>query len=348
MKDKEDQKQKKWAWYDTLLLILEVASPVISILCSVFIPGTTVDGRIAIIVGGFTIQIILISIQNKLSTNPILETVKKNSDVILGIEKTVQITDEIKKINETNDKHRIDFFQRRLDEFEKTLQHCVPPNLTSGQLDVRVYYNELYNMAEQLLNDDSQSKCFIWAMTGFSELEWSDNGWEQEWTRRLHELSDKKIITKRVCIIDREITNFLKCTDASSFTPILNAASGTDLLHTNEARFKSFADYLRDNNNGLTESYFLYKDNAAYSDLISEKGFFGITLSTGEKYLTKGEALTVSDGLTGEYVFDEKLIRKIYDLHARICISNYNLLNEVNRIASNECKDFLKKYGVTI
>ena len=203
-------------------------------------------------------------------------------------------------------------------------------------------------MAKQLLDDKSPANCFIWAMTGFSELEWSNNGWEQEWTRRLKELSDKKIITKRVCLIDRLITNFLKCTDADSFTPILNAASGTDQLPANEARFKSFADYLKENNNELTESYYLYTDNAAYSELINEKGFFGITLSTGEKYLTKGEALTVSDGLTGEYVFDEELIQKISDLHARICIPSYNLLNEVNKLASNECKDFLKKYGVKI
>lgn len=340
-------KNKKWAWYDTVLLIFEVLSPVVSIICSVFIPGTTVDGRIAIIVGGFTIQIILISIQNKLSTNPILETVQNNGDVLMNIEKTVQIADEIKKINETNNKHRIDYFQRRLDEFERTLQRCVPPNSTSGPLDVRVYYNELYNMATQLLEDNSPSSCLIWAMTGFSALEWSDNGWEREWTRRLKELSCKKIITKRVCLISREILGFLKCTNVDLFTPILNANSD-DHLPMNEARFKSFADYLKDNTNELTESYFLYQEDAAYSELIREKGFFGITLSTGEKYLTKGEALTVADGLTGEYVFDKQLIDKIYNLHNRICISDYNLLNEVEKIATDECKDFLRKYGVNI
>lgn len=228
------------------------------------------------------------------------------------------------------------------------LQHCVPPNSTSELLDVRVYYNELYNMAEQLLRDKRPSKCFVWAMTGFSEMEWSDNGWEQEWTRRLKCLSSKKIITRRVCLISREIISFLKCTDNSWFAPILHNAARTAPLPTDAARFKSFADYLKDNNGELTESYFLYQDNAAYSELISEKGFFGITLSTGEKYLTKGEALTVADGLTGEYVFDEKLIEKIFNLHARICIPENDLLKEVNKIASVECRDFLKHYGAEI
>ncbi len=341
-------KSKKWAWYDIVLLIFEVLSPIVSIICSVSISGTTVDERLAIIVGGFTIQIISMSIHNKLSTNSILAIVKNNGDALKDIGETVQIADEIKKINETNNKHRIDYFQRRLDEFEQTLQHCVPPNSTSGLLDVRVYYNELYNMATQILNDNRPSNCFIWAMTGFSELEWSNNGWELEWTRRLKELSSKNITTKRVCLISREILGFLKCTNADAFTPLFNITSDTDRLPPNEARFKSFVDYLKDNNDALTESYFLYQDNAAYSELIREKGFFGITLSTGEKYLTKGEALTVTDGLTGEYVFDEQLINKIYDLHNRICISDYDLMKEIIKVASDECKDFLKKYGVTI
>lgn len=348
MNERNKQRQKKWFWYDTLLLVLEVASPVVSILCSVFIPGTSVDGRVAIIVGGFTIQMILISIQNKLSNISILEIVKKNGDILFDIEKTVQIADEIKKINETGDKHRIDYFQRRLDEFERTLQNCVPPNSTSGRLDVRVYYNELYNMAEQLLNDKNPLNCFIWAMTGFSELEWSNNGWEQEWSRRLKELTNKKIRTKRVCLISNEILRFLKCRNKEEFTSILNYISDTDRLSANEARFKSFADYLKDNDDELIESYCLYQNNEAYTELIIEKGFFAITLSNGEKYLTKGESLTVANGLTGEYVFDEKLISKIYELHTRICVPAYKLLDEVNKIISPECKSFLVEYGVKL
>lgn len=335
-----------WGIIDWILLFFELASPIVAILCAILIKneGYEMDYRLATIVAGITIQIVLISVHSKQNTFQILKIVEKTQNKLDAVQNSVKFLNELESIYVSDEERRISFTDRRLNKFKKAIEQYKPNNLTSGKLDIDTYYEELYHMASQILGDAEVHNCSIWAMTTFYDLEWASNdGWEKEWRRKLNEFSEAGIKTTRICLIDNEIVSFLSSSNIKIISKIFEKSSMS--LNSSERKFKNFIEYLK-SSTAYTKNYFLYINNTAYKKLIIEKGYFGIVLSDGKKFLTTREILNTTVGLTAEYVFDEKLIDDLYNLHKQVCIDSNELLQEILRISTKECKNILFKLDI--
>ncbi len=339
-------KKRSWSITDWILLFFEIASPIVAILSAILIKSEAyeMDYRLATIVAGITIQIVLISVHIKQNTFQVQKMIEKNNNTLDSVQSSVKFLNELDTIYVSGDERRISFTDRRLNKFKKAIEQYKPNNITSGKLDIDTYYEELYYMASQVLNDPKIQDCSIWAMTTFYDLEWSSNdGWEKEWRRKLNEFSKVGIKTTRICLLDNEIVSFLSSCNSKQISKIFEKSSMP--LNVSERKIKNFIEYLQ-SSIGCTKSYFLYVNNTAYQDLIIEKGYFGIVLSDGKKFLTTREILNPTAGLTAEYVFDEKLIEDLYNLHNQVCIDSNELLQEILKISTKEFKNFLLKLGL--
>jgi len=344
---------KKWMLSDWGFFILTIVSPVASLVCSLCIESEKYsdDEKIATIVAGITIPIVLIGWKQ----NENKGLVKSTQKAIDELEQSISATSDMARILSSNDDKKISFARRRLIELDDILKITANESETK-LLPVTVYYCELNNMADIIEIDGNTAKCEIWAMTGFSDEEWGDkvNDFESEWGKRIKKLSEK-YITNRICLIDQELAQLLKKDKGYYLNQKQDwIANSSNSFLIQQKRLKSFFDYLtayytpqtKSNKHKVTN--FALKDTSqAYSELVQAKGFFGIKLSDDSKYVIKGEDVSPATGLQGQFVFYEDSIRKLYDIHKKACKNNKKLEDFLqSEETSQGFKDFISENGI--
>lgn len=343
-------KEKKWNIIDWLIFIAEIILPVVAILCAIFIQkdNYNIDARLATIVAGITGQIVLVGVQLK----KINTSMNKNKEYINKIQESICFTNEMTSILSGGEERRIEFARRRLKEIEDIFK-TVSKEKDSGLLSVSTYYKELDYLKELLSDNRNIKGCMIWAMTGFSNSEWEDkeNDLEKAWCDSLKELA-KRIATKRVCIISSELNQLLQ-EDEEYFEIQLKDwkenEKNPELIKTKN--LKSFFDYIstyygKDAKQYKVENFCLNDNSRKYSELVQEKGFFGIELSDEKKLVIKGEAVNPSTGLQGSYVFDENVIKHLYDMHKTVCSSQKTLVEFIEQKQYSNFLAFCKKQNL--
>lgn len=344
---------QKWETVDWFILVAELLAPLISLLCVFFINNKDYNetAKLATLVSAITIQIVLVDVHQKILKDR-AKTIQQSID---NLKNEVRPTENMAKILSSGHKKRVSFALRRLSELDEIMKYTAIGSETE-LLSVPVYYDELNHLSEMVLNDRDATKCEIWAMTGFSDLEWDNksNDLESEWTETLTELTEK-YTTNRVCIIDTDLSKLLK-QEKSYYDNQMKewkaASSGSVMLQ--QLRLKSFYDYIEayyaknNKNKYKVNNYALKNTSKAHAELIKAKGFFGILLSNGDKYVIKGEAVNPTTGLQGQFVFDEDDILKLYNLHKKACEKCTTLDAFIqSEETSQGFKDFIKNNGIS-
>lgn len=342
--------KKHWKFLDWIILISEFALPVIAILCAIFIKqeNYSTDAKIATIVAGVIGQIILIGIQIK----QVSIDLHTNKERIESVEKSISLTNAMAAILSSGEEKRIGYTRRRLNELKETFEIAAHARETEV-LSVTTYYRELKYLKEQLENDPKKTECEIWAMTGFSDNEWDndDNDLEKYWCEDLLKLACN-IYTKRICIIDRKLISlFYKDKEFYDlqYNDWITHEDNEEKIE--EKRLKSFVDYLKtyyasSKKKYLVENFALKSDSQQFHSLVEAKGFFGIKLSNGDRFVIKGEAVSAYTGLQGQYVFDEEVIEKLYNDHQSASRTLDDLSIFIMNNSSNAFKDFCYKLGI--
>ena len=292
----------------------------------------------------------------KNETNSLLEkevkVLRANTDANMNeIKGLVEHAGKLASILTSNEERRIAFARRRLAELDKSLTFVAHEH-ESERLSVSTYYAELNHLKEQLQNEIKKKDCIIWAMTGFSDDEWDDEGndLEKYWCDDLVALT-KSITTKRICVMHAKLIALLK-KDAQFYEEQeqdwkVHETQGEKIA---EKSLKSFIDYLKTYYNSNYSEYKIKSvcvknDTQTYKKLIEAKGFFGIKLPE-KKYVIKGEAVDVHTGLQGQYVFDEAIVNELFDLHNNACENSCELLKFINQNGSADFVAFCQKNGV--
>lgn len=276
----------------------------------------------------------------------IVATVEKCKREIQDI---VGYVGDLAAILSSNEDRRISFARRRLAELDKSLEFVAREH-KSKRLSVSTYYSELNFLKDQLQSDAKKKDCVIWAMTGFSDAEWDDDGndLERYWCDDLVKLT-KNFLTKRVCIVHSRLITLLK-KDEEFYSKQKkdwedNKLTGEKIA---EKSLKSFIDYLKTYYSKNREEYKIRSvcvksGTQTFKTLLEAKGFFGIKLSNGQKYLIKGEAVDVHTGLQGQFVFDNRVVDELFLLHQNALNSCDELTSFILQTASgafiNFCND---------
>ena len=358
---------------DWLLLACEILFPLVSLACVVFIKSDDydVDSKIATVVTAIALQIILLSFQQKQNKNH-AQCTQESLDKLINVPNdikniqgsmdvlsiSVRVNENIDKIISKGEEKRKSFVNRRLAELDRVLENAASQPETE-LLSVSDYYSELNNLADIIQSDSDSSKCEIWAMTGFSDEEWHDeeSDLESKWGKRIKKLS-MNFNTKRICIIDERLAQLLKMGNKEYYNKQKQVweSQPSDSTVIQEKRLKSFFDYLLTYNNQQENiayklnSYVLKDANQTYAKLIQEKGFFGIKLSDENKYVIKGEAVNPATGLQGKFVFSDKDIKELYELHNRACADEdiKSLKDFLESESCSEFKAFLHDNGINV
>ncbi len=261
---------------------------------------------------------------------------------------------DLAAILSSNEDRRISFARRRLAELNKSLEFVAHEH-ESERLSVSTYYGELNYLKEQLQLDTKKRDCVIWAMTGFSDEEWDDDGndLEKYWCDDLVKLT-KSIITKRVCIVHSKLITLLNkdeefyCKQKKDWEE--NKFTGEKIA---EKSLKSFIDYLKTYYSSNKSEYKITSvcvksDTQTFKILLEAKGFFGIQLSNNQKYLIKGEAVDVHTGLQGQFVFDDKTINELFSLHNIAITTCDELTSFILKTSSKAFINFCANEGIVL
>lgn len=340
--------QKKWTFWDLVVLVLEIVSPVASIIFICFIPTgkeLNSDNRLAIIGLGISIPIVLLQIsitqgQNK-TENDIHEVSGKVGEVSEKVNHISPILEQV--FVSGNDKVQR-FAYRRFGEVCKTIQIAVNNN-NSGNLRPNEYYEELLYLAELILKDKVENKSKfsgeIWAMTGFSEEEWiADDGYERLWTEKLKEMVDVNgIKTRRLCLMPDTVYNIL--TQPKFVEPSQSEYSFWGFVELLETY------YGNGSKKKITEHYIIRKrDNPALEEI---RGFFAIKLTNGDLHILYGETVDANGALTAKVLFEPNEImevRRLFELYAK---TNYKIEKKLKEIVGlNGFIDFLQNRGISL
>lgn len=336
--------RKKWKFWDIVILVLEILSPVVSVIITCFSPmGKELDNesRLAIISTGITIPILLLQISTTQGQNKIENDVQEVENKIdITTEKLNHINPILEQVFISSNERVKRFAFRRFDETSKVIQSAVNNN-KSGNLNPSEYYEELLYLADLIIKDKvSNRKKFsgeVWAMTSFAEEEWiCDAGYEHLWTEKLKEMVDTHHIkTQRLCLIPDSVYDIIT---NSNFVPPPNN------LHS----FWGFVQLLKDYyGNKVSEHYLLRdRDNPRFKE---KGGFFAIKLTNGDLHILYGETVNLNGALTAEVLFDSNEIqdiRKKFELYINPSNRLETKLKEL--IKSKELIKFLQDYGIAI
>jgi len=339
--------RKKWTFWDIIVLILEILSPLAAIIITCFIPsGQSIspDNRLAIMGAGISIPVVLLQISITQGQN------KAESDVQKLTDEVNDLTDKLNHINPVLEQAFISgnerlqrFAYRRFDETCKVIQSAVN-NKNSGNLKPNEYYEELLYLADLIKSDKTDKKNKftgeIWAMTGFADEEWiADEGYERLWTVRLKELVDYGIKTRRLCLLPDSVFEIV-------------SAQRFQEPSEEKHRFWSFVEFLKsyysdEKTKKMTEHYLIReRDNP---DLDKIRGFFAIKLTNGDLHILYGETVDSNGALTAQVLFTPEEIqevRKLFELYTR---PNYKLENKLKEIAGrNGFIPYLQTNGILI
>lgn len=338
---------KKWTFWDIVVLVLEILSPLASIIITCFIPeGKELDSdmKLSIIGAGISIPVVLLQIsitqgQNKSEKD--IQNINDNVDELS--EKINHISPVLEQVFLSGNDKIQRFAYRRFGESCKTIQSAVNNN-NSGNLKPNEYYEELLFLAELILKDKAENKNRfsgeIWAMTGFAEEEWiADDGYERLWTDKLKDLVDSGIKTRRLCLISDLIYDIITnqpfvepSDDVHSFRGFIELLES---YYGNEARRK------------VTEHYIIReKENPKLKEI---KGFFAIKLTNGDLHILYGETVDANGALTAKVLFDSKEIqevRRLFELYAR---QNYKIEKKlIDMVATNGFITYLDSRGISL
>jgi len=358
----ENKNDKKWGIVDWVILIAQIAFPVIAILVVCLnktVQGLSDDQRLSIIGAGLMVPIILQQVSITINQNKIVSDVKdfnqKLNDVSNDVKQISPVVEGVSEINQklnevTNDVKRISpmiekvvlsdnekfkrFAFRRIDAANKAVQQALGER-NSGILSVSEYYDELQYLADLIMDDKRKNGiCFsgeVWAMTSFAEGEWADEGYEKLWTKTLTDLVDMGIKTRRLCVIVDELYNVIS---SKNFT------KPTDKKH----RFYSFINHLRDyyktGERKEAAKHYCIKahDNTFLSDRL---GFFAIKLTNGDLHILSGETVNSTGALSAKVLFDQTEILNIRSHFERYTNEHFSLEKVVLSYTNG---DGFKKY----
>lgn len=326
---------KKWAFWDIVTLILEIVSPLLSIIFTCVIPsGQNLDSelRLAIIGAGIAIPVVLVQIsltqgQNKTETD--LNSVDRKVDELS--EKMNHLNPILEHVFVSGNDILQRFAYRRFNEVCKTIQSAVNNN-NSGNLKPNEYYEELLHLADLILKDKREYKNKftgeIWAMTSFSEEEWiADNGYEKLWTDKLKEMVDiNGIRTRRLCLLPDSVFEII---NAQPFVvpekenkPFWGFMELLESYYGNETRRKVTDHYLiRD------------RENLALQEI---RGFFAIKLSNSDLHILYGETVDSNGALTAKVLFDTNEIREVRKQFELYTNQNNKMGNRLKQMAGSD------------
>lgn len=171
--------RKKWTFWDIVVLVLEILSPLASIVITCFIPaGKALDSdmRLSIIGAGISIPVVLLQISITQGQNKSENDIQKIDNNVNELsEKINHISPVLEQVFLSGNDRIQRFAYRRFCESCKIIQSAVNNN-NSGNLRPNEYYEELMFLADLILKDKAENKIRfsgeIWAMTGFAEEEW--------------------------------------------------------------------------------------------------------------------------------------------------------------------------------
>ncbi len=312
---------KKWSIIDIIILIIEILAPTISILIAFFYSNDrmTEDVKLAIISVGIVIPVILLQISvtvgQKKSEYDARVLELRMTEMQDKLNHVSPILEQVFKSGNTRIQR---FVYRRMDEVNRTIQSALSNN-NSGNLRPSEYYEELLYLADLIIKDkEKHKKKFtgeVWAMTSFAEDEWiADEGYERLWTRKLEEIVDRGIKTRRLCIVPDDVYAIISDTTFSE--------------PTNNKAFDGFIKLLdsyygKSTRKKFVEHYFIRPgDNP---DLTEIKGFFAIKLTNGELHILHGETVNENGAITAKVLFDPAEIRDVRRLFELYTSDNYDI-----------------------
>ncbi len=338
---------KKWTFWDVVVLVLEILSPLISIIITCFIPagkGLDSDIRLSIIGAGICIPVVLLQISITQGQNKSESDIQEIGVSVIELsEKINHISPVLEQVFLTGNDRIQRFAYRRFGETCKIIQSAVNNN-NSGNLRPNEYYEELLFLADLILKDKVENKNRfngeIWAMTGFAEEEWiADDGYERLWTDKLKDLADSGIKTRRLCLIPDSVYNIIIC------QPFIEPAE--DILS-----FRGFIELLEsyygtEVRKKVTEHYIIREhDNPKLEEI---KGFFAIKLTNGDLHILYGETVDANCALTAKVLFDSNEIQEVRRLFERYAIPNYKIEKRLKEmVASNGFVSYLQNRGITL
>lgn len=338
---------KKWNIVDFVILILEIISPILSVLTTCFLPSgqnMSEDVKVAIIGAGISIPIILLQFSLTSSQKNSEEQVQLLKSKIDELEDKINHVSPIfERVFASNNDRIKRFAYRRMEEVTSTISTSINLN-NSGNLRPAEYYNELLYLADLICQDYAEHKKNfsgeIWAMTSFAEDEWiADQGYEQMWTEKLKEISDLGITTRRLCIVPDSVYSLI--TEQHFQAPQLGVNPSFDsfmsLLHmyygSTITKKKNTHYFLKANDN---------------PELTAIKGFFAIRLTNGELHILHGETVDANGALTAKVLFDQTEIQDVRVQFDRYAKPVRTMNSRLNQYGSNSFKTYLQSQGITL
>lgn len=337
---------KKWTFWDIVILVLEVLSPIIAIIITiVFEEKLDPDNRLAIIGTGISIPVVLLQIsltqgQNKNAND--LEALRNN---LLSLDDKIRhMSPVLEQVFLSRNERMQRFAYRRFGEVCKTIQMATSNN-KSGNLRPYEYYEELLYLADLILKDKTEQKNKfsgeIWAMTGFADDEWiADDGYEKLWTDKLKEMVDiNGIKTRRLCLLPDSVYDII--TAQTFVEPSQNDKSFWGFIELLDSYYKS------EQRKKITEHFIIRaRDNP---ELEKIKGFFAIKLTNGDLHILYGETVDANGALTAEVLFDPaeiQTVRARFELYTKRTYRMENKLPEL--VKNNGFLSFLTNRGVSL
>lgn len=337
-------KKKKWNASDVIVLVLDIATPIIAFLVTIIWPNPlSEDAKVAIISAGIAIPIVLLQASQTVSQKEIESSFEEIEASIDNLEEQVGHLSPIhRQILESKNERIWRFAYRKLENTYTTISNALTLQ-DSGELAQEDYYNELHHFADLLEEDFNRYGSLdgrapdsgeysgeIWAMTSFADDEWNDDqGFEARWVERLKEINDKGIKTRRICRIPKSV--YILMTNPNFDEPTEGENKQFDAL------IKLLRDYYSPKNN-QTIHYFFREQDAP--DLATYNGFFAIKLSNGEMHILVEAKANI---LTAKALFNTYRIQQIRDLYDRYAIDSSEIIKKINQYASVPFKDYLIK-----
>lgn len=340
--------RKKWTFWDIVILVLEIFSPLSSIIITCVIPAgqqLDSDSRLAIIGSGLSIPIILLQISITQGQNEIEKGIQNVDSRIKEIsEKINHISPVMEQVLISGNERIKRFAYRRFEEVCKTIRTAVNNN-NSGNLRPNEYYEELLYLAELILKDKAENKNKftgeIWAMTGFAEEEWiADEGYERLWTDKLKELVDvNRIKTRRLCLLPDSV--YSSITKKTFEEPSKDEHSFWGFIELLKTYYKN------DKSKRVVEHYIIKaNDNPKLKEI---KGFFAIKLTNGELHILYGETVDSNGALTAKVLFDTNEILEVRNLFEYYTKPRYRIENKLKEMSkSNGFIEYLKNHDILL
>lgn len=338
---------KKWTVVDLIILILEIISPIISILTTCFFPSgqnMSDDVKVAIISAGISIPIILIQFSLTCSQKNSEEQVHLLESKIEELEDKINhVSPILERVFASNNDRIKRFAYRRMEEITSTISTSIDLK-NSGNLRPTEYYNELFYLTDLIRQDYIKyKKNFsgeIWAMTSFAKDEWIANrGYEQIFIERLKEISDLGITSRRLCIVPDRVYNLIS--DQQFQAPLLG----------DNPSFDSFMGllrmYYRDSTTQKKNIHYFLRENNN-SELSAMRGFFAIRLTNGELHILYGETSDTNAEPIAKVLFDQTEIQNIRSLFDQYAKPVRIMHSKLDQYGSNSFKTYLQSEGINL